>query len=88
MLNKIKNIIYLSTFCVLIGLVVFYYFSDQNVKKTNKFRYLYTVEAKDDFKNLQILENDTENIIEYRNDVETFKKKKKKYKFWDLIKDI
>ena len=31
--------------------------------------------------------DDTKEIIEYRDDVEVFKKNKKKYKFWDLIKD-
>ena len=29
--------------------------------------------------------NDTRNIIEYRNDIEVYRKNKKNYKFWDLI---
>ena len=32
-----------------------------------------------------LLKNDTNNIIEYINDIEIYKKKKKKYTFWDLI---
>ena len=33
-----------------------------------------------------ILKNDTANIIEYSDDIELYKKRKKKYTFWDLIK--
>ena len=29
--------------------------------------------------------NDTQNIIVYSDDIEVFKKNKKKYSFWDLI---
>tara|TARA_Y100000590_G_scaffold465968_1_gene639840 strand:- start:3500 stop:3637 length:138 start_codon:yes stop_codon:yes gene_type:complete len=35
---------------------------------------------------LILLENDTNNIVEYRNDIEVYKKEKKKYKFWELLK--
>ena len=64
-----------------------FYLSDTNVKKTNKYRSIYLTQTKIDLKNLHLLENDTKEIIEYRDDVEVFKKNKKKYKFWDLIKD-
>ena len=64
-----------------------FYLSDVNVKKTNKHRSIYLTKAKIDLENLPLLENDTKEIIEYRDDVEVFKKNKKKYKFWDLIKD-
>ena len=36
-------------------------------------------------KNLHILKNDTKNIIEYSNDVEVYKKRRKKYTFFGLI---
>ena len=39
-----------------------------------------------DDKNLPLLTNDTNNIIEYLDVVEIYKKKKKKYSFFDLIK--
>jgi hypothetical protein len=35
--------------------------------------------------NLPLLKNDTSDIIQYKNDVEVFKKKKKNYTFWDLL---
>ena len=34
---------------------------------------------------LPLLKNDTINIIEYSNDIEIYKKKKKNYTFWNLI---
>ena len=88
MLSKIKNIFYIISFCILISSIILYYFSDYNIKATNKFRSLYILNTKDNLDGLPLLKNDTKNIIEYKNDVEFFKKKKKKYKFWDLIKNI
>jgi len=88
MLSKIKNIFYIISFCIFISSIILYYFSDYNIKETNKFRSLYIINTKDNLDGLPLLKNDTKNIIEYKNDVEFFKKKKKKYKFWDLIKNI
>ena len=38
-----------------------------------------------DFENIPLLKNDTDNIIEYTDDVKNYKKEKKSYKFWDLL---
>ena len=62
-----------------------FYFSDQNIRETNKSRSLYSFELNRETQNLPLLKNDTNNIIEYMDDVEVYKKKKKKYTFWDLI---
>ena len=86
MLNKIINIFYLTSFFIFVILTTNYYFSDKNVKNTNKSRSLYSVKIDNDTYNLPLLLNDTSDIIEYRNDIEIYKKKKKNYKFWDLIK--
>ena len=86
MLKKVLNTIYLFLFLSFLVMITFFYFSAENITKTNKFRTLYSFEIKDDNSNLTILKNDTNNIIEYKNDVEIFKNKKKKYKFWNLIK--
>ena len=85
MLKKIKYIFYLFSPITFIILISIYYFSDQNVKNTNKSRSLYSSEFFKDIKNLPLLKNDTENIVEYRDDVEIYKKKKKKFTFFDLI---
>jgi len=85
MLKKAKNIFYLVTFLIFIISIASFYFSDQNVSKTNKSRSLYLVDLNNDTQNLPLLKNDTGDIIEYRNDIEIYKKNKKNYKFWDLI---
>ena len=86
MLKKIKYIFYLLSFFIFIIVTTSIYFSDQNISKTNKSRSLDSVKLNNDTQNLPLLENDTRNIIVYRNDVEIYKKNKKNYKFWDLIR--
>ena len=83
--RKIKNIFYLGLFFIFIILTTRFYFSDQNIRETNKSRSYYSVELNNNTRNLPLLKNDTNNIIEYINDIEIYKKKKKKYTFWDLI---
>ena len=85
MLKKIKNIFYLVSFLIFIVLTTRFYFSEQNIKETNKSRSFYSVKIYNDTQNLPLLKNDTNNIIEYINDVEIYKKNKKKFTFWDLI---
>ena len=36
---------------------------------------------------LPYLQSDTENIVEYKNDIDEFVKKSKKRRFWDLLKN-
>ena len=85
MSRKIKNIFYLGSFFIFIILTTRFYFSDQNIRETNKSRSFYSVELNNNIQNLPLLKNDTNNIIEYRNDIEVYKKKKKNYTFWNLI---
>jgi len=86
MSKKIRNIFYLLSFFIFIVLTTIFYFSDQNVVKTNKSRTFYSVKLNEKISNLPLLKNDTSDIIEYRNDIEVYKKNKKTYIFWDLIK--
>ena len=85
MLKKIKNIFYLTSFFIFIILITRFYFSDQNIRETNKSRSFYSVELIDNTENLPLLKNDTNDVIEYINDIEIYKKKKKKYTFFGLI---
>ena len=85
MLKKIINIFYLASFLIFIILTVRFYFSDQNIRETNKSRSFYSVKINNKTQNLPLLKNDTNNIIEYINDVEVYKKNKKKFTFCDLI---
>ena len=85
MLKKIKNIFYLASFFIFIILTTRFYFSDQNIRETNKLRSFYSAKLNSNTQNIPLLKNDTSNVIEYIDDIEIYKKKKKKYKFWDLI---
>ena len=85
MLKKIKNIFYLASFFIFIILTTKFYFSDKNIKETNKSRSLYLAKLNNNTQNLPLLKNDTNNIIEYINDIEIYKKNKKKFTFWNLI---
>ena len=67
-------------------LIVVFYFSEENIIAINKSRSSYALQPKFDLKDLPLIKNDTDNIIEYSEDVEIFKKNKKSYIFWDLIK--
>ena len=85
MLKKIINIFCLVSFFIFIILTTRFYFSDQNIRETNKSRSLYLAKLINNAQNLPLLKNDTDDIIEYIDDIEIYKKKKKKYTFWDLI---
>ena len=61
--------------------VIKHYLSEQNIVLTNKSRSSYTLDTS---KNLAVLKNDTDNIIVYKNDLEEFKKKRKK-RFWEKL---
>ena len=61
-----------------------YYFSDENKKKSYRSYNNNDEKIKLYSKNLPILENDTQNVIEY---VKQTKKKKKKFNFWKLLEN-
>tara|TARA_Y100000590_G_C15513636_1_gene936396 strand:+ start:692 stop:961 length:270 start_codon:yes stop_codon:yes gene_type:complete len=88
MIKKIKNLLYILTFLTFIFLIGIYYFSENNIVKVNKNRSIYPNTLASEINNLIILKNDTVDIILYRDDIKEFKKNKKKYTFWDLIKKI
>ena len=84
MFKKTQNTFFLISFLLFIFLVTKYYFSEDNVTLTNKSRTTYSLELNIDNIKLPLLKNDTENIIVYKNDLEEFKKKRKK-RFWEKL---
>jgi len=76
-------------FIVIIALFIFftgkYYFSNENIKNSYRSYKNIDQKIKDYSKNLPLLKNDTENIIEYVK--QTDKKKKKKFNFWKLLEN-
>ena len=82
MLKKFINIFFLASIFILVALSLNFYFSKENIRAVNKSRSLYSYKI---YNNLPLLKNDTHDIIEYRNDVEVYIKKKKNYSFWSLL---
>jgi len=85
MLKKTKNIIYFILSFIFIIFIISFYFSDENIRMINKSRSLYSAEIKSNIEDLPLLKNDTINIFDYSDDIDLYKKNKKKYLFWDLI---
>ena len=84
MLIKIKKIFYLSSFILFSFFTINYYFSEKNIIHINKSRSLHSLYS---YGQLPLLANDTNNIIVYKNDLDVFKKKRKKRIWEDLISD-
>ena len=85
MFKKVINLFFLILFFIFTILTITFYFSDENIRKTNKFRSLYSINLNKMINNLPLLKNDTSDIIQYKNDVEIYKKEKKNYIFWNLL---
>ena len=87
MLIKFKNIFCLVSILIFITLTASFYFSEQNIRATNKSRSFYAVKLHYDTLKLPLLANDTKGIIEYRNDVQEFRDKIKERNWEKLIKE-
>jgi len=81
---RIKNFIFLAIFFTFTFFITKYYISEKNQISVNKSRALYTTLSEDQKDHLPILENDTNNIIIYVDDLENYKKKRKK-RFWEKL---
>tara|TARA_B100000035_G_C20814259_1_gene471369 strand:+ start:368 stop:631 length:264 start_codon:yes stop_codon:yes gene_type:complete len=83
MLREIKYFIFTIVILIFLFLTGKYYYSDANKKKS--YRSLNSINEKIKLyvKNLPILENNTQDVIEYAN--KTNAKKKKKFYFWELL---
>ena len=85
MLKEVKYVVYLFTIFFFIFFVVKFYLSENNIKWSNKVMLQYQNVLDKKFINLPIIKEDTNDIIEYTNEIEDFKNKKQR-KFWDLLK--
>ena len=84
MFEKIKNFFFITIFIIFIFLISKYYFSEKNYLFTNKSRASYTANLNEKNTDLPLLKNDTNDIITFKNDLEKFKKKRKK-RFWEKL---
>jgi len=85
MLKEIKYVVYLLTIFFSIFFVIKFYLSENNIKLSNKVMLQHQNELDKKFNNLPIITDDTNDIIEYTNEIKEFKNKKQR-KFWDLFK--
>ena len=85
MLKEIKYLIFIVIILLFLFFTGKYYFSDENIKKSYRSQKNIDEKIKNYAKNLPILQNDTNNIIEYVK--QSDKKKKKKFNFWKLLEN-
>ena len=85
MLKEIKYLIFIIAISVFIFFSGRYYFSDENLKNSYRSYKNNDEKIKQYSENLPILENDTQDIIEYVK--QTNKDKKKKFNFWKLLEN-
>ena len=83
MIKEIKYLFFLLVIFFFIFFTAKYYFSDEHKKRS--YRSLTYIDEKIEIysQKLPVLEDDTQNIIEYVKSTQT--KKKKKYYFWELL---
>ena len=85
MLKEIKYLIFIIVISVFIFFTGRYYFSDENLKNSYRSYKNNDEKIKLYSENLPLLENDTQDIIEYVK--QTNKDKKKKFNFWKLLEN-
>tara|TARA_Y100001958_G_scaffold146510_1_gene126298 strand:+ start:375 stop:638 length:264 start_codon:yes stop_codon:yes gene_type:complete len=85
MIKEIKYFVFILIISLFIFFTIKYYFSDENRK--NSYRSLNFIDEKIDnySKKLPVLDDDTQNIIEYTEQTNT--PKKKKFNFWKLLEN-
>ena len=85
MIKELKYLIYIFIIILFVFFTGKYYFSDTN--KKNSYRSLSNIDKKVNsfVSKLPILENDTNNIIEYVE--QSNSSKKKKFNFWKLLEN-
>ena len=83
---KAFNIFMVFIIFVFILSISNYYFSKKNINSKNFNRSKIDEILKEKITDLPILLNDTNNVIEFNNSIESETDIKKKRSFWDLIK--
>ena len=85
MLKEIKYLVFIFIICIFLFLVGRYYFSDENIKNSHRSLNNINNEITIYAEKLPILKDDTQNIIEYVEQLNN--KKRKKFKFWELLEN-
>lgn len=87
MKDTLKAIFYLTSAIAFIIFIVVFYLSEGNKRHTYKIRTQYLEKVNNYLSELPFLINDTENIINFKDDLNESKKNIIKRKFWELIEN-
>ncbi len=83
---KILNIIMFLSIIFFIVSIYNYYSSNKNIDAKNYNRENIDQILKEKISDLPVLENDTNNVIEFNNSIKNEIEENKKRSFWDLLK--
>ena len=84
-----RKIINILLFILIISFLFFtlrFYVSNKNIKDKSFNRINIDQILKEKIKDLPVIENDTNNVIEFNNSLEKETSNEKKRSFWDLLK--
>ena len=82
---KIFNIVMFSLIIIFIFATLDYYLSNKNINETNYKRSSIDQILKEKITNLPVLPDDTSDVIEFNNSIDSEINNEKKRSFWDLI---
>ena len=85
-MSKILNIIMFLLIIIFILSIFYYYSSNKNVDAKNYNRNNIDQILKEKIKDLPVLKNDTNNVIEFNNSLKDDIEENKKRSFWNLLK--
>tara|TARA_B100001250_G_scaffold212206_2_gene182043 strand:- start:6467 stop:6727 length:261 start_codon:yes stop_codon:yes gene_type:complete len=79
---------YIPTILVFFFIFAIFYFYNSEINKKNDLQknLIFHNLLKEKEESLIIVENDTNDILDFKSDVENYLKKKKKRYFWNLLK--
>ena len=83
MIKELKNLLYLLIISFFIFFIGKYYFSDEYKKKSYRTMNVIKKDINKDYLNIKTLKSDTDDIIET---IANTSKKKRKFRFWELLK--
>ena len=83
---KIINLIFIIVFLLFFFSIYNYYSSNKNIKNINLTRSNIEEILKEKTSNLTVLENDTDNVIEFNSTFSEEIKSNEKRSFWNLLK--
>ena len=79
---------YIPTILVFFFIFAIFYFYNSDINKKNDLQknLIFHNLLKEKEESLTIVENDTNDILDFKSDVDNYLKKKKKRYFWNLLK--